>query len=205
MFSFFPGSDNDDTPRVLDDAWRKRPLTYANGDEAKSGGWKDDHWQREFKVLDVDAERIFDEARARLINFDVLPIAQAQLTTLWNVETRLPQPGDVIFQRTHFVRFGGFNLVDILSATRLGEVMDAPDHFELQYISTQGHPECGTSRYRVEIDDRGRVMFRIHTISKPALWLTRLANPIITRRFQLKITHAVLDTMVQGVLMDLTE
>jgi uncharacterized protein (UPF0548 family) len=203
-FAFFQPSEPDDTRFLEHPDWRERPLTYTQGDENRSGGWKYDEWEREIKVPRADAATIFEQARARLINFDIIPPTIMHITTQWNHEGRLPQQGDVIFQRTHLIRIGNLHLVDVLSATRLGEVVDDADCFSLVYIATKGHPEKGFSRYSLRPSGEHSVTFKIETTSQPANFLTKLANPIITRRTQLKITYSVLDTMERGVIMDLS-
>jgi uncharacterized protein (UPF0548 family) len=203
-FTFFPQTDPNDSSLLQNPTWQERPLTYIEGDEKRSNGWKHDKWECEIMVSRADAATIFDQARARLINFDILPPTIMHVTTQWNFEGRLPQQGDVIFQRTHLIRIGNWHVVDVLSATRLGKVIDEPDLFSLVYIATKGHPEKGYSRYSLRPTGNHSVMFRIETISQPANMLTKLANPIITRRTQLKITHSVLDTMERGVIMDLS-
>lgn len=203
-FAFFQPTDPDDSRFLEHPNWRARPLTYHQGDENQSGGWKYDEWEHEIKVPRANAATIFDQARARLINFDIIPSTIMNVTTQWNLEGRLPQQGDVIFQRTHLIRIGNLHVVDVLSATRLGEVVDESDHFSLVYIATQGHPEKGFSRYSLRPNGEHSVIFKIETTSQPANILTKLASPIITRRTQLKITHSVLDTMERGVIMDLS-
>lgn len=203
-WQFFPSDSPDDSGQLQHPAWRDLPVSYSEGQESKSAGWDVDRWERELSVPGVAPEKVFEQARARLINFDILPARLAQFTTTWNVEGRLPQPGDIVFQRTHFLYVGNFHLIDILSATRVKTAVDAPDYFLLQYVTTQGHPEQGTARYELEKTAEGKVIFRINALSKPALFLTRLAKPIITRRVQLKLTQGILDTLEKGVRLDLT-
>lgn len=200
---FFPSPAPDDTPYTTDPTWTERPLSYLLGDEQGQRGWHDDHWERPLDIPSIVPSRIFEQARARLINFDFLPSELVQFTGQWNVEGRLPQVGDVVFQRTHLLRLGR-SLIDVLSATRIAEVIDEPQRFVLRYVTTQGHPECGTAYYQI-IQESDRVFFRIHAISQPALWTTRLVKPIITRPLQIRITKGILDGMATSVLLDLTD
>jgi uncharacterized protein (UPF0548 family) len=201
-FAFFPPIQPDDTQAFANPKWRDRTTTYTPGDENKSAGWKHDHWERDLTVASVPASDVFEQARARIISMDILPSDILDYTAQWNVEGRLPQPNDLIFQRTHLVQVGQQRIVDVLSATRIGTLTDAPGLFALQYISTSGHPERGFSVYTITQDDQS-VKFIIKTISQPANLLTKLANPIITRRTQLRITNAVLDYMKTSVHLDL--
>lgn len=199
---FFPSQTPNDTTRIS--LWHDRDLSYHPGDETTSSGWNQEQWEREIIAPGIDPARIFEQARARLINFDVLPPELLEITTQWNVEERLPQAGDLIIQRTHLFKIGSFRLVDVLSAGQIVQIVDESRHFSLQYVTVKGHPEKGTSTYTITCTDDDRVLFTMQPISKPGNWLTRLVNPIITRRVRLRVTHAILDTLAKGVLLDLT-
>jgi uncharacterized protein (UPF0548 family) len=196
----FPSSSPDDTSYLTHPDWRDRGITYTVGDEQHGTGWRHDHHRVTLTAPGVAAETIFEQARARLINMEIVSSRLLVYTAAWNVEGRLPQAGDLIFQRTHFIRLGEHALVDLLSAVRLGEVIDQPGLFELEYISTQGHPECGASRFIVSVDNNA-VRLQMVVVSAAGLMTTRLVRPF-TRWFQLKITHNILDTIAQGVRLD---
>ena len=203
QFEIFPKGSLDDCVFFDKPAWQNRTVTYKAGDEDTSGGWRYDFWERSLDVPNVSAEAIFEQARARLISMDVIPDDLLEYTVQWQVENRLPQVNDLLFQRTHLIHMRDFRVLDVLSATRIGKLVDEPNLFMLQYIATEGHPECGRSNYSV-IKEDDTVRFTIDTISKPALLLTKLAKPF-TRRTQLKITNAVLDYMQNAIRLDLSE
>ncbi len=203
QFHFFPPRYNDDTQRLLSSAWQNRPNNYQLRDENVSSGWKHDEWVRVFDIPSATPAEIFQQARARIISMDIIPPRLMELTAQWNVEDRLPQVGDLLFQRTHLLGMRGWHVADILSATRMGDVIDEPERYELQYIAVKGHPEKGASRYIVANDGQ-QVRFTIKPVSKPANILTQLANPIITRRVQVHVTNSILDYVVTAVTLDLT-
>lgn len=201
-FVLFPPLSPDDSEYVSSLKWTQRPLTYAPGDEQHGRGWNQDSWERELSLSQTDPQLVFDYARARLINFDIAPAKLAHFTPSWTIKERLPQAGDIVFQRTHLLGLGWRFVIDVLSVTRIVRVVDESHYFELQYTTTKGHPECGTARYRVaRIGDQ--VLFSIDSVARPGLWITRLATSIITRHIQLAITKGILDMMVQGVRLDL--
>lgn len=202
-FDIWPPHNPDDNTRFQQPIWRDRKVTYQAGDDQQGSGWKYDQWERVFNISGVSADAIFQQARARLISMDIVPPALLEFTAQWNTQSRLPQVDDLIFQRTHLFQIGGRRLVDLHSATRIGDVIDEPNRFELQYIATEGHPERGFSRYTIA-QGNDVVMFTIRTTSQPANILTKLANPIITRRMQLRVTNSILDYMVTTVTLDLT-
>ncbi len=201
-FDFLPSQTPDDTKRLTQ--WRDSVRSYRPGDETQSGGWDQEKWEREIRVPGFDPARIFEQARARLINFDVVPPELLEIITQWNVEERLPQPGDLMIQRTHLFKIGNFRLADVLSAVQIAQIVDEPRRFALQYSTVKGHPEKGCSTYTLTWTNDDRVLFTMQPISKPGNWLTQLANPIITQRVRLKVTNAILDTLAKGVLLDLT-
>lgn len=203
-FDFFPSNQNDDTKHVTDPQWQNLASNYQSGDEnVVRGGWRKEEWQRILEAPQVSLDVIFQQARARLISMDIAPISLLELTAQWNVEDRLPQVGDLIFQRSHLFRMGNLRLADLLSAVRIGDVVDEPNRFELQVVALKGHPERGASRY-ILLNDGHHVWFRMAPISKPANTLTRLADPILTRRIQVYVTASMLDYMVTAVTLDLT-
>lgn len=201
-FHFFPPANPDSKPVFQNPKWRDRPTTYQPGDEERSSGWRFDNWERDLTVPGVELDAVFQQSRARIISMDILSPSILEFTPQWNVEDRLPQVDDLIFQRTHLIQFGRVQLMDVLSATRVGMVTDEAGHFALQYIATKGHPEKGFSIYTIQ-QHADNVKFSIKTVSQPANILTKLANPIITRRTQLRITNAVLDYVKTSVRLDL--
>lgn len=203
-FAFLQSAYPDDSAKLQEAKWNGLATSYADGDETKSSGWYIDHWERELSVAGIEAEQVFEQARSRLINFDLVPPHLAQFTTTWNIEGRMPEAGDRVFQRTRFFHLGSLQLVDVFSMTCVAQVIDEEKRFLLQYLTTQGHPESGTARYVIERTEDNRVFFRIHAIAKPTLWTTRLVKRFITRPIQLKITKGILDTMERGLRLDLT-
>lgn len=202
-FDFFPPAKPDDTTAFQNSRWQERTTTYQPGDEEKTDGWKHDQWERSLLVPGIAVSTVFAQARARIISMDILPSDILEYTAQWNIEGRLPQENDLIFQRMHLVRLSNIRLIDVLSATRIGKVIDEPQYFALQYIATKGHPERGFSVYTLQQQAKS-VLFTIRTISQPANIFTKLANPIIVRRTQLHITKAVLDYVKTSVQLDLS-
>ncbi|PJF40396.1 MAG: hypothetical protein CUN55_12775 [Phototrophicales bacterium] len=178
-FSFFSPQASDDTRYILDPQWLSLPNSYHVGDETRSQRWKQDQWLKTFNIPQVPPEKIFQQARARLISMDIISPQILELTAQWNVEGRLPQAGDLLFQRTHLVRLGNIHIIDLLSATRITSVVDEPARFVLQYTTLKGHPEKGISNYIIE-NNGENVTFSIQSIAKPANIITQLVNPFFT-------------------------
>ncbi|MGW0859250.1 DUF1990 family protein [Streptomyces sp. NPDC002690] len=56
------------------------------------------------------------------------------------------------------------------------------------YGTLAGHPERGEESFVVELADDGTVWFAVTAFSRPALWYTRLAGPLV-RVFQRRYTR----------------
>ncbi|MER6478613.1 DUF1990 family protein [Streptomyces filamentosus] len=49
------------------------------------------------------------------------------------------------------------------------------------YGTLTGHPECGEESFLVELEPDGTVRFTVTAFSRPAVWYTRLAGPVVPR------------------------
>ncbi|MEU1090664.1 DUF1990 domain-containing protein [Streptomyces sp. NPDC005892] len=58
-----------------------------------------------------------------------------------------------------------------------------PERIGFAYGTLDGHPERGEESFVVELADDGTVWFAVTAFSRPALWYTRLAGPLV-RVFQ---------------------
>ncbi|GHA88101.1 DUF1990 family protein [Streptomyces termitum] len=47
------------------------------------------------------------------------------------------------------------------------------------YGTLTGHPECGEESFLVELEPDGTVRFTVTAFSRPAVWYTRLAGPLV--------------------------
>ncbi|MFJ8229790.1 DUF1990 family protein [Streptomyces sp. NPDC094448] len=54
-----------------------------------------------------------------------------------------------------------------------------PERTGFGYGTLPGHPECGEECFVVELREDGSVWFTVRAFSRPALWFTRLAGPLV--------------------------
>jgi uncharacterized protein (UPF0548 family) len=73
---------------------------------------------------------------------------------------------------------------------RVVELIDEPDRVGFSYATLPGHPEEGVERFAFARTD-GAVRFEVDAVSRPNLWLSRLA-PFVARRIQARITDRYL-------------
>jgi uncharacterized protein (UPF0548 family) len=61
---------------------------------------------------------------------------------------------------------------------RVTSTVDEPDRFGFTYATLPGHPEEGEEAFLLSRDERGRVVFDVTAISRPADLMTRLGGPV---------------------------
>ncbi|NDJ87215.1 MAG: DUF1990 family protein [Chloroflexi bacterium] len=200
---FLPAHHADDTAKILASKWQDRGASYTAGDEHTGRGWHTAKYRRTLSFPGPEVAAVFDQARARLINCDFVPFHRATFTGIWNSQGRLPQPGDLLFQRFHLLRFAGRSLLDLLATARIADLNDQPGYFTIQTSTTRGHPIPGSADYAVAVE-RGEVVFEMQVIARPGTMFTWLTWPLVSW-YQKKFWQAILTTMVKGVRLDLTE
>ena len=68
-----------------------------------------------------------------------------------------------------------------LNVNKIIYTIDEPKRFGFAYGTMPGHVECGEELFLLEIDEAGRVWYRIKAFSRPAHWLIKLAYPYARR------------------------
>ncbi len=54
-----------------------------------------------------------------------------------------------------------------------------PGRAGFAYGTLPGHPECGEEAFLVTLDEAGEVHLTVTAFSRPALWFTRVAGPLV--------------------------
>lgn len=73
-----------------------------------------------------------------------------------------------------------------LNAARIVYTVDEPKAFGFAYGTLTHHVESGEELFQVEMDDEGKVWYRLRAFSRPRYWMVRLAYPLarmLQRRF----------------------
>ncbi|UNO43152.1 DUF1990 domain-containing protein [Streptomyces sp. MST-110588] len=73
----------------------------------------------------------------------------------------------------------GIGPVRLAAPCRVVSATYGPQRTGFAYGTVQGHPECGEEAFMVELRADGSVRFTVTAFSRPAVWYTRLAGPVV--------------------------
>ncbi|MGQ0600185.1 MAG: DUF1990 family protein [Anaerolineales bacterium] len=162
--------------------WRAARPTYQRGDELDGLRWKDD---RHTRSLNPAAPRaLFDRAAERLLRYDFYPPTMLTHTSEFVRQNRRLRLGELIVQRIHAVP----GLLDVVTATRVSEVIDEPRRQGFAYVATQAHFEIGEWWCWLAWQPEGELTVHIRSISRAGPRLPRWQRGY-ARRLQLR-AHA---------------
>jgi uncharacterized protein (UPF0548 family) len=172
--------------------WEKQP--FAPGVEAGPGtGDRRDAYEREVSVEQPGApepDGPYRRALDAILAFRVFP---PRMVT--PVLRRQPlDVGDTVGVCFHFVPgldlFFGARVV-----RRFDELVDGSWRAGFTYRTLVGHPEFGEETFSVQKDPAtGRVVVALRSWSRPGTFLARVMDPL-TRRWQVKVSHAAADNL----------
>lgn len=108
----------------------------------------------------------------------------------WKDEKRTMQAGDTILQQVYLPPIPKFSQ-KVLFGVRIKELIREEKRAGFSYETLEGHVECGISRFILEETDQ-RIVFNIHTFSKPGNLLTRLLGPVFSLPYQTYCTNQAL-------------
>lgn len=108
----------------------------------------------------------------------------------WKDEERTMQAGDTILQQVYLPPIPKFSQ-KVLFGVRIKEIIREEKKAGFSYETLEGHVECGISRFILE-EVENRIVFSIHTFSKPGSFLTRLLGPIFSLPYQTYCTNKAL-------------
>ncbi len=89
----------------------------------------------------------------------------------------LPRGVAVVDGGTYVVSLG-LPVAAVAAPCRVVAVTDEPRHCGFAYRTLPGHPERGEESFHVELDEHGRVWFRLVAVSSPSGALARLGHPV---------------------------
>ncbi|MCB5180713.1 DUF1990 family protein [Streptomyces antimicrobicus] len=73
----------------------------------------------------------------------------------------------------------GFGPLRVTAPCEVVATTYAPDRAGFAYGTLTGHPESGEESFLVELAADGTVWFEVTAFSRPAVWYTRLAGPVV--------------------------
>jgi uncharacterized protein (UPF0548 family) len=73
----------------------------------------------------------------------------------------------------------GRGMIGIAGTCKVVWTVSEPTRVGFAYGSLPGHPECGEEAFLVELAPDGQVWFTVTAFSRPDLWYTRAAGPVV--------------------------
>jgi uncharacterized protein (UPF0548 family) len=98
------------------------------------------------------------------------------------------QTGEIVIMCAYLFGFWWLN------ASRIVYTVEEPQKFGFAYGTLQHHAESGEELFQVEMDDAGKVWYRLRAFSKPRFWMARLTYPL-ARVFQRRFIRDSLKNM----------
>lgn len=125
-----------------------------------------------------------------LFDYKIFPDYIMTFKCQWTDENRRMRIGDTIAQQVYIPPTKVFSQ-KIIFGVRVNEIIDLPDKKGFSYETLEGHVEKGISTFTVEQFDN-KLIFKIHTYSKPGNILTRLVGSIFSVPYQTFCTKTAL-------------
>ncbi len=126
-----------------------------------------------------------------LFDYNIFPPNIMSHLCEWSHEGRPIKPGDTIVQQVFIPPIKAFSQ-KIIFGVRIRDVINEDSRVGFGYETLIGHVEKGISTFTIERAGDSETIFRIHTFSAPATFLTRLLGPVFSRPYQTYCTHQAL-------------
>jgi hypothetical protein len=116
-------------------------------------------------------------------NYNIFPNNIMTYLTEWASQNRPMQIGDTILQQAFIPPVKKFSQ-KILFGVRINKVINEPNRQGFSYETLNGHVEMGESIFTIEKHFGDKIIFKIHTFSKPGNFLTKLVGPFFSVPYQ---------------------
>ncbi|MDD9207880.1 DUF1990 domain-containing protein [Georgenia sp. 10Sc9-8] len=126
-------------------------------------------------------DEAFRQAAGKLLRWDVHREAGVAV----RATTPVAEPGSRVVLRW------GTRLVGLSAPCEVVDVVDEPRRRGFAYGTLEGHPVQGEERFVVQLHEDGTVRMSVTAFSRPAVWWSRAAGPIV-RRAQQRIARRYL-------------
>jgi uncharacterized protein (UPF0548 family) len=150
---------------------KNAPLSYPRTNEKLKGYDYDDN-----RAYLGDGEAVFAAAKQAIRHWAMF---EGNWARIYSDKTPI-QTGEIVVMCAYL--FG----VWWLNASRIVYTVDEPNAFGFAYGTLQHHAESGEELFQVEMDDAGKVWYRLRAFSKPRFWMARMTYPlarVFQRRF----------------------
>jgi uncharacterized protein (UPF0548 family) len=147
------------------------PFTYPQNAQALSGYDYDDN-----RVFLGEGDATFSAAKQAIRNWAMF---EGKWARIYSDKTPI-ETGQIVIMCAQAFGFWWLN------AAKIVYTVDEPKAFGFAYGTLTHHVESGEELFQVEMDEEGKVWYRIRAFSRPRYWMVRLGYPIarmLQRRF----------------------
>jgi len=130
-------------------------------------------------------------------NYEIFPKNIMSFKTQWNDKNRKIKIGDTIAQQAYIPPIKNFSQ-KIIFGVRINKIINEENKKGFSYETLEGHVEKGISIFTIE-EINNKIIFKIHTFSKPGNILTRLVGPIISVPYQTFCTKKALKNVNEKI------
>jgi uncharacterized protein (UPF0548 family) len=145
-------------------------------------------------IIDIDSSLCLDEVNLDfLFDYQIFPEYIMGALTQWKNEKRAIKVGDTILQQVYLPPIKNFSQ-KIIFGVRISAIIDEKSRKGFSYETLEGHVEKGNSTFTIEEID-GKLIFKIHTFSKPESFFSKLLGPIFSLPYQKYCTKKALENV----------
>lgn len=149
-------------------------------------------------TIDLETSKSMEELDLTFFyNYKIFPDNILIFLTEWQHEKREMKVGDTIVQQVYLPPIKRFSQ-KLIFGVRINEIINTDSRKGFSYETLEGHVEKGISTFTIEqkID---KLIFKIHTFSKPGNLPTRLMGPIFSIPYQKYCTKVALENVKRQI------
>jgi hypothetical protein len=126
-----------------------------------------------------------------LFQYKIFPKHIMTFLTQWQEEDREMQPGDTIIQQVYIPPINSVSL-KLIFGVRIHSIIHEAARIGFSYETLEGHAERGISTFTIEQTGEEKLIFKIHTFSKPGNIFGKLLAPVFSLPYQAYCTREAL-------------
>jgi uncharacterized protein (UPF0548 family) len=149
-------------------------------------------------IIDLESSLSLDEVSLDcLFDYQIFPEYIMSALPQWKNEKRAMKLGDTILQQVSLPPIKNFSL-KIIFGVRISAIIDEKFRKGFTYETLEGHVEKGISTFTIEEID-AKLIFKIHTFSKPGNFFSKLFAPIFSLPYQKYCTRRALINVKENI------
>lgn len=146
-------------------------------------------------IINIDSNKELKQLETNFFwKYNIFPTNIMTFLTEWTDQNRKIQIGDTIVQQAFIPPFKQFSQ-KIIFGVRINNIIEEQNRIGFSYETLNGHVEMGESIFTIEQNNDGKLIFKIHTFSKPGNLLTKLVGPIFSIPYQTYCTKCGLENV----------